>query len=41
MDLAAVYIRQKWPVLAHVVLAMADVDVRREEYGESQVALKA
>lgn len=41
MDLAGVYIKQKWPELADIVLTMADVEVRSEEYGESQVAVKA
>ncbi|KAF2742348.1 class I glutamine amidotransferase-like protein [Sporormia fimetaria CBS 119925] len=39
MDLAAVYLREKWPQVADTVLAMADVDVRPEGYEQSKVGM--
>lgn len=42
MDMVAVYIRKRWPgVLSETVLAMAEVEVREQVYGQSRVGMMA
>jgi hypothetical protein len=36
MDMVGMYLRHKFPKLADIVLAMADVQVRSEEYPASE-----
>jgi hypothetical protein len=37
MDVVGWYMKNKWPQLADVVLSMADVEVRPQEYDQSKV----